>query len=237
MVFKEISEIPKEYRIEKLFIADSYLLNGKLMKWKGDFFNVYSPIRIKNEGELEPVEIGKFPEMGQEDALKILDDAYHAYANGRGKWPEMTVEERLEHFYIFIEELKKYRSEIIKLLMWEIAKNLKDATTEFDRTINYIEDSIEELKRKERDSEDLKFVGGVMAKIKNSPLGVTLVMGPYNYPLNETFATAIPALMMGNTVIIKPPKRGALLYEYVVRAISESFPKGVFNILYGGGRL
>lgn len=36
-------------------------------------------------------------------------------------------------------------------------------------------------------------------------------MGPYNYPLNETFTTLIPALIMGNTVVFKPAKLGVLL--------------------------
>ena len=37
-------------------------------------------------------------------------------------------------------------------------------------------------------------------------------MGPYNYPLNETFATLIPALIMGNTIVFKPPRYGVLLF-------------------------
>lgn len=235
MVFKELNEIAEEYRIEKPIIAKHYLSNGDLKEWNGDFFNVYSPIRIKNEGTLEYVEVGKFPELGEKEAIEILDNAYGAYDDGKGRWPSMSVEERLDYFYKFLGELKKHREDIIKLLMWEIAKTLKDATSEFERTVKYIEDSIEELKRKEMESEDLKFVGDVMAKIKRSPLGVTLAMGPYNYPLNETFATVIPALLMGNTVIVKPPKRGALIYEYIVQAIAQSFPKGVFNVLYGRG--
>lgn len=38
-------------------------------------------------------------------------------------------------------------------------------------------------------------------------------MGPFNYPLNETFTTLIPTLMLGNTIVFKPPKLGVLLHS------------------------
>ena len=60
-------------------------------------------------------------------------------------------------------------------------------------------------------------------------------MGPYNYPLNETFATLIPALLMGNTVVFKPPRFGALLFHPLLEAFRSSFPKGVVNMVYGRG--
>jgi glyceraldehyde-3-phosphate dehydrogenase (NADP+) len=60
-------------------------------------------------------------------------------------------------------------------------------------------------------------------------------MGPYNYPLNETFATLIPALIMGNTVVLKPPKFGLLLFQPLLEAFRTAFPKGVVNTVYGSG--
>ena len=61
-------------------------------------------------------------------------------------------------------------------------------------------------------------------------------MGPFNYPLNETFTTLIPALIMGNTIIFKPPKLGVLLHYPLLKAFKESFPKGVVNTVYGDGQ-
>ena len=62
-------------------------------------------------------------------------------------------------------------------------------------------------------------------------------MGPYNYPLNETFATLIPAMLMGNTIIFKPPQFGTLLFEPLLEAFRDSFPKGVINTIYAPGSL
>ncbi|WP_379092175.1 aldehyde dehydrogenase family protein [Pedobacter sp. UC225_65] len=70
---------------------------------------------------------------------------------------------------------------------------------------------------------------------RRSPLGVVLCMGPFNYPLNETFTTLIPALIMGNTILFKPPKHGTLLFYPLLQAFKNCFPKGVVNTIYGRG--
>ncbi|MBC7904712.1 MAG: aldehyde dehydrogenase family protein, partial [Gemmatimonadaceae bacterium] len=56
-----------------------------------------------------------------------------------------------------------------------------------------------------------------------------------NYPLNETFTTLIPAILMGNTLLFKSPKHGSLLHYPLLKAFRDSFPKGVVNTVYGRG--
>ena len=81
------------------------------------------------------------------------------------------------------------------------------------------------------------FEQGIFAQIRRAPLGVVLCMGPFNYPLNETFTTMIPALIMGNTVILKPAKHGILLLRPLLDAFKKCFPKGVVNTIYGDGKV
>ena len=52
----------------------------------------------------------------------------------------------------FVEMMKMKREEVVKLLMWEIGKNLPDSQKEFDRTVDYIYDTIEDYKQMDRDS-------------------------------------------------------------------------------------
>jgi len=112
---------------------------------------------------------------------------------------------------------------------------LVDAAKEFDRTVEYIRDTIEALKELDRNSSRFDIRQGIIGRVRRSPLGVVLCMGPYNYPLNETFTTLIPALIMGNTVIFKPPKYGVLLHQPLLRAFRDAFPPGVVNTVYGEG--
>jgi len=88
----------------------------------------------------------------------------------------------------------------------------------------------------DRDSAKFEKNGGVYAHIRRGPLGVVLCLGPYNYPLNETFCLLIPAIIMGNTAVFKPAKQGVLLIAPLIKAFKESFPKGVVNVLFGRGR-
>jgi glyceraldehyde-3-phosphate dehydrogenase (NADP+) len=132
--------------------------------------------------------------------------------------------------------MRTKRDEVVKLLMWEIGKTLKDSEKEFDRTCDYILDTIKSYKELDRNSAKLVEEQGFMAQIRRVPMGVALCMGPYNYPLNETFSTLIPALIMGNTVIFKPAKYGVLLVRPLLDAFQRSFPPGVINIIYGRGR-
>src|SRR6185295_11635349 len=92
------------------------------------------------------------------------------------------------------------------------------------------------LKDLDRNSAKLVEEQGFMAQIRRVPLGVALCMGPYNYPLNETFTTLFPALLMGNTVVFKPAKYGVLLVRPLLEAFQKSFPPGVINVIYGRGR-
>jgi glyceraldehyde-3-phosphate dehydrogenase (NADP+) len=132
--------------------------------------------------------------------------------------------------------MKTKRDEVVKLLMWEIGKNLADSEKEFDRTVEYIYDTIEDYKKMDRNSAKFLKSGNIHAHIRRGPLGVVLCLGPYNYPLNETFCLLIPALIMGNTAIFKPAKFGVLLLTPLMEAFQNSFPKGVVNILFGRGR-
>ena len=119
--------------------------------------------------------------------------------------------------------------------MWEIGKSLPDAEKEFDRTVDYIRDTIEAVKDLDRASSRFTITQGVIGQIRRGPLGVVLCMGPFNYPLNETFTTLIPALIMGNAVIFKPPRLGVLLHHPLLEAFRDAFPPGVVNTVYGDG--
>ncbi len=74
-----------------------------------------------------------------------------------------------------------------------------------------------------------------MARIRRAPLGVALCLGPYNYAVNEVFTTVIPALVMGNPVVMKTPRYGVLANALLVPALQESFPRGVVNLVTGQG--
>lgn len=215
---------------------DEYLVNGAFKSWDGPFNEIHAAIcKPTSDENLERILIGKIPKTGLPEAFECLESAEKAYDNGFGEWPMFSVEKRISYVEHFVGEMLKLRTEVVNLLMWEIGKSEKDSEKEFDRTIKYIYDTIESLKKLERKSAAFTIEEGVIGQIRRSPLGITLCIGPYNYPLNETYTLLIPALIMGNVILFKPPKHGCLLHYCLSKAIEKSFPKGVVNYLYGKG--
>jgi glyceraldehyde-3-phosphate dehydrogenase (NADP+) len=228
-------EIPEEFKITSPLKQENYLVSGELKSWDGQFANVYST--ISSTEDYKPTLLGSVPDLTEKEALEALDSACLAYDKGQGLWPTMKVVDRIACMEKFVSQMKTKRDEVVKLLMWEIGKNLPDSQKEFDRTVDYIYDTIEDYKQLDRDSAKFEKNDGVHAHIRRGPLGVVLCLGPYNYPLNETFTLLIPALIMGNTVIFKPAKHGVLLIGPLLEAFQNSFPKGVVNVVFGRGRV
>jgi glyceraldehyde-3-phosphate dehydrogenase (NADP+) len=234
-IFPPLDDVPAAARMAPLEQKE-YLVNGRIKLWPGARHEVLSPVSLLGKKGPLRVRLGSYPLMTEKEALEALDAAVKAYDEGRGLWPTLGVEARLSHMEEFVRRMKGKRAEIVNLLMWEIGKSLDDAQKEFDRTVEYIVDTMSAMKDLDRASSRLSVAQGIIAQIKRAPLGVALCMGPYNYPLNETFTTLIPAILMGNTVVFKPPKYGVLLHRPLLEAFRDSFPKGVVNTLYGEGR-
>lgn len=214
-----------------------YLIDGKIEEWQGDTEDIYSPMgNLQSDGKLEPLCLGSSPLMNEEAGLQALAAAQKAYNNGRGAWPTASTAERVEAMERFVIMMEAQRETVSQLLMWEIAKNKASAYKEFDRTVDYIRDTIEEFKLMQQRGSQIAVKDGVLSQIRRGPLGVVLCLGPYNYPLNETFCLLIPALMMGNAVIFKPAKYGVLLHTPLLAAFQACFPAGVVNIVFGRGR-
>ncbi len=228
--------IPPQHRPRPVAQRE-YLVGGELRTWSGPVHEVLSPVGLRGpDGAVAPVALGHYPRLDEAAALEALEAAVRAYDNGRGAWPTLPVAGRIAAVERFAFLMRERRDEVVRLLMWEIGKTLPDSEKEFDRTLQYISDTIDALKELDRASSRFTLAEGVFAQIRRAPLGVTLCMGPYNYPLNETFTTLIPALIMGNAVVFKPAKFGVLLLRPLLEAFRDAFPAGVVNTVYGEGR-
>ena len=235
-LFPDERVIPEEHRHEEPVIQKEYLINGQLRMWEGPMQEVLSPVCVKTASGVFRKVIGSCPVLTAREAMEALDAAERAYHNGRGLWPSMPVNERIAHTEEFICRMREKKRDITHLLMWEIGKSYQESEKEFERTIGYTQNTINALKNLSRLSSNFVIEQGIVGHIQRVPLGVVLCMGPFNYPLNETFTTLIPALLMGNTVLLKPPRLGVLLHRPLLEAFQTSFPPGVINTVYGDGR-
>ena len=236
--FPSFDTIPDNARLKTQIHQKSILINGKLIEWDGPTHMVFSPILVNNssEGKTEKYLIGSYPLGTPKEASEALAAAVKAYNNGRGEWSSMSIGERISHLKDFTYKMVSRKNEIVKLIVWEIGKTFADAEKEFERTVEYINETINSAKKLNNSTTQFSMAQNFIGQIKRVPHGVVLCMGPFNYPLNETFTTLIPALIMGNTILFKPPKHGTLVFQPLLDAFAESFPIGVVNTVYGRGR-
>ena len=182
------------------------LLDGGVHAWQGPSTDVLSPIQDAETGKRSV--IGTLAQLGEEDAIRAVESAAAAWDRGQGEWPQMPLAGRIERVQAVVAALKERRDEIVNVLMWEICKNEADAAAEFDRTMEFIQKTIETLERMDAEGARWRSFSGVMAFVRRAAIGMMLLLGPFNYPFNETYAALIPALLMGNVVVMKLPAIG-----------------------------
>jgi len=212
-----------------------YLVDGQVKRWSGASTDVLSPVCVRQGGKTRRKVIGPCAMLTKEEALAALSAAVRAWDKGCGPWPRMKIQERLRRLELFAARMAAQREPCVRLLMWEIGKSRADSEKEFDRTIEYLHDTVRSVKNGDRNASRFLAHSGILAQIRRAPLGVVLSLGPFNYPLNESFATLIPALIMGNPVVAKGPRFGMLCMAPLLPAFAECFPPGVVNILNGDG--
>eukprot|EP01039_Chlorochromonas_danica_P001377 gene1378-1498_t len=221
--------------LNKPFVDGAKVLcGGQVSPWSGHTEDVTSPIMDSETNQR--LVIGRMAYMQESDAVQIVNAAKTAWNRGTGEWPQMTMKNRIAAVRRLVEELQKQRDAIIQVLMWEICKTTADATAEFDRTMAYIEASIDSLQMLDQEEVYCRSSGGMSAQMRRGPIGVMLVMGPFNYPFNETYTALIPALLMGNTIVMKIPKVGGLAHVLTMEAYASALPPGVVNFISGSGR-
>eukprot|EP00931_Biecheleriopsis_adriatica_P065551 TRINITY_DN4005_c0_g1_i4.p1 TRINITY_DN4005_c0_g1~~TRINITY_DN4005_c0_g1_i4.p1 ORF type:complete len:530 (+),score=123.40 TRINITY_DN4005_c0_g1_i4:72-1661(+) len=228
----EVSQESEVYKMRPFVDGAKVLIGGEVKPWSGKCAEVLSPIYCAETGER--ILIGKQATLTPKEAVEAMEAAAKAWGRGRGEWPRKTLEERIAAVERLVGMLKEKRSEIVSVLQWEICKNDADAAKEFDRTMDFVNALIAAARG--FDSKGVVCEEGVHALLKRSPIGVMMNLGPSNYPFNETYATLIPAILMGDSVVMKIPNTGGLAHCLTMEAYAECFPPGVVNFVSGRGR-
>ncbi|GAB7024036.1 aldehyde dehydrogenase family protein [Salidesulfovibrio brasiliensis] len=233
--FPERADLPEEYASAIPREYPYYLADGELIEWDGPMEDVYSSMEVRENGESSPLFLGRCPVLDDKAAMRAATAASRAYADGQGQWPRMPMNERIAHLEAFATRMAEVRDEVVRLMTLEICKPRQQVEAEYDRTVEYIGDTVDALR--EAGGREFSAEQGIFAHVRRAPLGPVLCMGPYNFPYNETFATLIPALVMGNTAVVKLPRIGRLLFTPVIKALRDCFPKGVVNVITGDTHL
>ena len=162
---------------------------------------------------------------------KDVDAAAKAAHRALPVWSATPLEERISLMKRFLEIFRSQEDELIDITVKELGSPYtftKTAQVEYQytRTQSYID-----LASK------VPFVEHMAAStVYREPVGVIGCITPWNYPLGQVIQKVIPALLMGNTVILKPSQHTPLSSYWLADAFEKAnFPKGVFNLVTGRG--
>ncbi|VAH44336.1 unnamed protein product [Triticum turgidum subsp. durum] len=174
----------------------------------------------------------------QEEVNKVMDAAKVAQKS----WARTPLWKRAELLHKAAAILKEHKTPIAECLVKEIAKPAKDAVSEVVRSGDLVSYTAEEGVRILGEGKLLvsdSFPGNERNKYCLSskvPLGVVLAIPPFNYPVNLAVSKIGPALIAGNSLVLKPPTQGAVAALHMVHCFHlAGFPKGLISCVTGKG--
>ncbi|MBU3811225.1 MAG: NADP-dependent glyceraldehyde-3-phosphate dehydrogenase [Candidatus Niameybacter stercoravium] len=211
---------------------DNCYYNSVDGSWKpsrtGKTIKIFSPI----DGQL----IGMVPSMTTEEVDEVMASAKAA----QKAWKETPLIERANVLNQAAFLLREHKEEIAKVLVKEIAKDIKSSIAEVERTADFLlftADAAKQMKGEMLQADAFPGYGtNKMSFISREPLGTVLAISPFNYPVNLSTSKIAPALVGGNTVVLKPPTQGSISTLHLVRIFEMAgVPKGVLNTVTGRG--
>ena len=170
---------------------------------------------------------------GQETTAAEIQQTMRRAQAAAKSWSRRDVAERVKIVRRFADVLDMRRQEIAELITREVGKVPWDAAGEVGAAIAKVELSIQALQ--ERRSEQSVESDSVTRTIRYAPLGVTLVLGPFNFPLHLPGGQIIPALLAGNSVVFKPSDQATAVGIFIAEAWKQAgLPEDVLQVIVGG---
>ena len=147
--------------------------------------------------------------------------------------------ERIEVFNCAAGMLEKHQDEFVRVLQLEAGKTVNDAEGEFHATVQRLRLTMEEARRIYGEYIPGDWATSTMEKMAlviREPVGVVATIIPFNYPLFIAATKIIPALLAGNSVVIKPSSSNPISATMLVRILEEAgVPEGSMNLVTGKG--
>ncbi|MBE6053725.1 MAG: NADP-dependent glyceraldehyde-3-phosphate dehydrogenase [Clostridium sartagoforme] len=205
------------------------LVNGEwITSDSNNFIEIYSPI-----GNCL---VGKVPAMTKGEVDFAINNAKEAQKS----WKKVPVNKRAEILYKAADLLIEKVDEMSDVMMREIGKDKKSSESEILRSADYIRFTADTAKNLSGESiPGDSFPGFKKNKISvvtREPLGVVLAISPFNYPVNLAASKIAPALIAGNSVVLKPATQGSLCGLYLAKVFEQAgVPAGVLNTVTGRG--
>ncbi|MDP6190656.1 MAG: succinylglutamate-semialdehyde dehydrogenase, partial [Gammaproteobacteria bacterium] len=171
--------------------------------------------------------------QGNSASAAQVDTAVAAARKAFVNWSLLTFKERLQAVQAFQQQLRKHSDALTLSIAQEAGKPLWEAKTEVAAMIGKIDLSAKAYEAR-TGVEAKPAPAGSAAWLRHRPHGVVAVFGPYNFPGHLPNGHIVPALLAGNTVVLKPSELTPKVAELTIKCwLAAGLPKGVINLLQG----
>ena len=180
--------------------------------------------------------VGRVPAMTVEE----VDVSMESASKVQKEWKSIPLNAKADILYKAADLLIENIDELSHVMMMEIAKDMKSCRSEVTRSADFIKFTADCAKNLYGESiPSDSFPGTKKNKIsivKREPLGVVLAISPFNYPINLAASKIAPAVIIGNSVVLKPATQGSISGLHLARIFEMAgLPKGVLNTVTGRG--
>ncbi len=200
------------------------VINGQEV-WNGEGFVSINPSR--------PDEVlARFPNLGAAYADQAIDAAAKAFKT----WQYVPVEERAGYVLHAAAEMRRRKHEFSAVMVLEVGKSWSEADSDTAEAIDFLEYYARQALRIADSSELLIPMAGEQNALYYIPLGVGVVISPWNFPNAIAVGMMGAALVTGNTVCFKPAEASSWIGAKLCELFWESgIPQGVLNFMPGRG--
>ena len=196
-------------------------INGKFERNGEPSMDVLSPL----DGSV----ISTMPMSGNKEVNAAVEAAAAAFP----EWSAMTLKDRVQIFFRYRTLLDQNKDELAKLVQVENGKTFGEAMAEVMKSMELCEFAVSMPQIVTNEIQEVS--RGVECRIERKPLGVVACITPFNFPNMVPHWTVPNALVLGNTLVLKPSEMVPLSTVRMAELLKEAgLPDGVFNVVNGG---
>jgi aldehyde dehydrogenase (NAD+) len=201
------------------------LINGKLVgPSSGDYFQNLNPADRRDV-------IAMFPRSGAED----VDNAVKAARGAFASWKNIVPPKKGDMIFGAAQLLKRDQGFLAKVIVREMGKTMPEAMGDIQSSIDIANFMAGEGRRMYGQT-TFSALPKRWALTKRCPVGVCGLITAWNAPMAIIAWKLFPALVCGNTIVLKPSEETPLTAHLLGQLLKEAgFPAGVLNIVYGAG--
>ncbi len=222
--------------------ADAAAMEAALKEVKAGFGRFYPLViggerietqkRIRSINPAAPSEIvGEVASASATDAQRAIDAAQRAFES----WRAVPARERAEFLFKAASLIRERRFLYDALLVYEVGKSWPEADADVAEAIDFLEFYAREILRYAQ-PQPITPMAGEENELVYIPLGVGVVIPPWNFAAAIAIGMTSAAIVAGNTVVLKPSSDSAVTAAWFVDLMHEiGLPPGVLNFLPGSG--